>query len=74
MLAEHLSALDLEPGRRVFVPFCGKTRDIAWLLFQGFQVAASELSELPIQQLYTEVEIVQGLKCRERLSCARCDT
>lgn len=35
-LLEHFSALQLPPGRRVFVPLCGKTLDIGRLLSQGY--------------------------------------
>lgn len=47
----------LPAGGRVFVPLCGKTRDIAWLLSKGFRVAGAELSELAIQQLFDELEV-----------------
>ena len=37
---------------RVFVPLCGKTLDIAWLLAQGHRVAGAELSEVAIRDLF----------------------
>ena len=52
LLVRHFKALSLEAGSRVFVPLCGKTLDIAWLLSQGYQVVGVELSELAIQQLF----------------------
>ena len=54
-LVAHFGKLNLTPGARVFVPLCGKTLDIAWLLGQGFRVAGAELSELAIQQLFEEL-------------------
>lgn len=50
---------DLVPakGSRVFVPLCGKTLDIAWLLSQGYRVAGAELSELAIRQLFVELDL-----------------
>ncbi|MAT33697.1 MAG: thiopurine S-methyltransferase [Ponticaulis sp.] len=57
LLKRHFHALDLEEGARLFLPLCGKTRDIHWLLGQGYEVAGAELSELAIQQLFRELGI-----------------
>jgi thiopurine S-methyltransferase len=57
LLRAHFAALQLPPGSRIFVPLCGKTRDIAWLLAQGFRVAGAELSELAIRQLFDELGV-----------------
>ena len=42
---------------RVFVPLCGKTRDISWLLSQGSEVVGAELSEIAIIQLFEELGV-----------------
>ena len=55
MLVAHFPALGLVPGSRIFVPLCGKTRDIAWLLSRGHAVVAVELSELAIVQLFDDL-------------------
>ena len=55
LLVRFLSVLGLVPGARVFLPLCGKTRDIAWLRDQGFRVAGAELSRLAIEQLFDEL-------------------
>ncbi|MEM7188180.1 MAG: thiopurine S-methyltransferase [Pseudomonadota bacterium] len=52
LLADNLTALNLSPGARVFVPLCGKTLDIAWLRDQGLRVAGAELSRLAVEQLF----------------------
>lgn len=57
LLVAHFHALGLADGSRIFLPLCGKTRDIAWLLSQGYQVAGAELSELAIVQLFEELEV-----------------
>lgn len=57
LLTAHFAALHLPPQARVFVPLCGKTRDIAWLLQQGYRVVGSELSELAVQQLFDELGV-----------------
>ena len=37
-LLRHWPVLNPAPGSRVFVPLCGKTLDIGWLLDQGHKV------------------------------------
>jgi len=55
MLVAWFDRLALAPGARVFVPLCGKTRDIAWLLAQGHRVVGAELSDLAVEQLFAEL-------------------
>ncbi|MGV8950789.1 MAG: thiopurine S-methyltransferase [Cypionkella sp.] len=57
LLQSHIAALDLSPDARVFVPLCGKTRDIGWLLAQGHQVVAAELSRIAIDQLFADLGV-----------------
>lgn len=57
LLVAHIDALALPAGSRVFVPLCGKTRDIAWLLAKGYRVAGAELSSIAIEQLFTELDV-----------------
>lgn len=57
LLVENFEALSLAQGSRVFVPLCGKTLDIGWLLSQGYAVTGVELSELAIEQLFDELGI-----------------
>ena len=54
-LAKHFNRLSLPPGSRVFVPLCGKTLDIEWLLKKGYRVVGVELSEVAIAQLFAEL-------------------
>ena len=57
LLVQHFPALLVHRGGRVFVPLCGKTRDIHWLRDKGYRVVAAELSELAIRELFRELEI-----------------
>lgn len=57
LLTGHLHEMALPYGCRIFVPLCGKTRDIAFLLQRGYQVAGAELSELAVQQLFAELDV-----------------
>ena len=56
-LVKHFKELSLKKGRRVFIPLCGKTRDIAWLLSNGYRVAGAELIEIAIEQLFAELGV-----------------
>lgn len=55
LLVRHLPALSLAEGARVFLPLCGKTLDIHWLLGNGYRVAGAELSRLAVEQLFAEL-------------------
>lgn len=55
LLTEHFPALSIQQDGRIFVPLCGKTLDIGWLMSHGYRVAGAELSELAIQQLFDEL-------------------
>lgn len=57
LLVASFDALSLAKGDRVFVPLCGKTRDIAWLLSQGQRVVGAELSKIAIEQLFEDLGI-----------------
>jgi thiopurine S-methyltransferase len=55
LLLAHFGRLGLAPGGRVFVPLCGKSLDLHWLLAQGYRVAGVELSRLAVDQLFAEL-------------------
>ena len=57
LLVKHFDALQLAPESRVFLPLCGKTLDIHWLLSEGHRVAGAELSALAVQQLFAELGV-----------------
>ncbi|MBL4894346.1 MAG: thiopurine S-methyltransferase [Emcibacter sp.] len=58
LLVKHFKELSLPPGSRLFIPLCGKTLDISWLLSKGYSVAGAELSEKAIGQLFADLEVV----------------
>jgi len=68
LLVKYFQDLPLSAASRIFLPLCGKTLDIHWLLSEGYRVVGVELSELAIIQLFEElslqpeVEIRSGLK------------
>ena len=57
LLVKYFKDLSLVKGSRVFLPLCGKTLDIPWLLSNGYRVAGSELSKIAIGQLFTELGV-----------------
>jgi len=52
LLVAHFEKLNLPKGSRVFLPLCGKTLDIAWLLAGEYRVVGAELSEIAIDELF----------------------
>lgn len=56
-LVKYFEALSLVQGSRIFLPLCGKTLDIAWLLSNGYRVAGAELAEIAIEQLFMELGV-----------------
>jgi thiopurine S-methyltransferase len=57
LLVKHFPTLNLKQGARVFLPLCGKTLDIAWLLAQGYKVAGAELSQIAIEDLFINLNL-----------------
>jgi thiopurine S-methyltransferase len=52
LLLKYFGELSLPENSRVFLPLCGKTLDIAWLLSMGYRVAGAELIEIAVVQLF----------------------
>ena len=57
LLQKHLNKERLDSIKTVFVPLCGKTLDIQYLLELGFNVVANELSEKAVQSLFEGLNI-----------------
>lgn len=53
-LREYWQRLHLARDSEVFVPLCGKSRDMLWLREQGHRVLGIELSYLAAQAFFTE--------------------
>ncbi len=67
LLQAHVERLGLTQGSRVFLPLCGKSRDIAWLLDRGFTVVGAELSELAINTLFADLGIIPQMTCLDEV-------
>ena len=55
LLVEHAGALGLGAGDRVFVPLCGKTRDVGWWRDRGLRVVGAELNEGAVRELFADL-------------------
>lgn len=58
LLVKYFSNLNLPTGIRVFVPLCGKSIDMVWLVEQGYDVVGIELVESAVQEFFAEQNIV----------------
>ena len=71
LLVKYFAELSLEKGSRVFVPFCGKTLDIPWLLSNRYRVAGAELSKIAVEQLFAGLGVepkISGVGAVDRYS------
>lgn len=55
LLTNNIESLGLVKGNTFFLPLCGKTRDIAWLLSLGYKVVGAELSKIAIDALFEDL-------------------
>ncbi len=53
-LVRHWQALHPAHGAQVFVPLCGKSRDMLWLRERGHPVLGVELSAIAVQAFFAE--------------------
>ncbi|GAA6168002.1 thiopurine S-methyltransferase [Sessilibacter corallicola] len=72
-LQSHLADFNLPEHARIFLPLCGKTRDIAWLLRAGFRVVGIELIEKAVQQLFEELGVTPTITSMDNLTQYQAD-
>lgn len=65
-LLKYWPAIASVKGQRIFVPLCGKTLDIVWLLQQGADVIAVELSEIALDELAADISNQLSLAIEKR--------
>jgi hypothetical protein len=56
----------------VFLPLCGKTLDIQWLLSRGYGVAGSELSKIAVEQLFSELGVEPNITVTYQPAMVEC--
>lgn len=57
LMVKYFESLHLKQGSRVFVPLCGKSIDMLWLVEQGYRVIGVELSTLACTAFFEEHHI-----------------
>lgn len=62
LLTQQWPSLALAENSRVFVPLCGKSLDLVWLLGQGMSVSGIDLSAIALESFCME----QGVPARRR--------
>lgn len=68
LLVKHFHALHLKQGARIFIPLCGKTLDIAWLLEHGYCVVGAELSQMAIEDLFSGLNLTPTITEKGKLT------
>ncbi len=67
-LVKYVHELALNKGNRVFLPLCGKTLDIPWLLSNGYRIVGSELSAIAIDQLFSSLGVTPTITKNGRIA------
>src|SRR6267154_6543964 len=68
LLVTYFSDLSLPEGGRVFLPLCGKTLDIHWLLSHGYRIVGSELSKVAVEQLFSELGVEPNMTVVDQIT------
>ena len=62
LFLKNFSQLELKENSRVFIPLCGKTVDIKWLLDNGYRVVGIELNENAVKELFDYLKLEARVK------------
>ena len=69
LLIKHFKTLNLKHSSNIFVPLCGKSVDISWLLMLGHNIVGVELSELAVKELFEELYILPKISEENGMIC-----
>jgi len=72
-LQKYWPQLGLPATSKVLVPLCGKSLDLVWLAAQGHQVLGVELSQLAIEQFFSEQQLQPQISQRGAFKVYRHD-
>jgi thiopurine S-methyltransferase len=64
-LQEFWPSLGLAAGNRVFVPLCGKSRDLLWLRAQGHGVLGVEVSPIAVSDFFQDNRLTTNVTPHE---------
>lgn len=62
LFLKNFIQLDINKESRVFIPLCGKTVDIKWLLDHSYSVVGAELNENAIIELFNYLKLEPTIK------------
>jgi thiopurine S-methyltransferase len=68
-LEQYWSSLKLANDCTVFVPLCGKSKDMRWLAQQGHHVLGFELSETAVREFFEEWDVQPAVEQRGSFTC-----
>jgi thiopurine S-methyltransferase len=72
-LVRYWPSLQLAPQSRVFVPLCGKTLDMIWLLDQGYAIVGNEISQLAVEAFFSENRLTPEIRQETGFTRWSCD-
>ena len=72
-LQAYWGALVLPEGCPVFVPLCGKSRDMLWLRAQGHEVLGVEISPIAVRDFFAENELQPTISQQGPFERWQCD-
>ncbi len=58
LLTTHFNSLNLRPGDTVFVPLCGKSLDLDWLLSRDLHVIGIELHQDAVNEVFDRLDLI----------------
>jgi len=56
-------------GSSVFVPLCGKSKDMLWFANQGYQVIGCELSKIAVDTFFSELNLPAVISKKGQFNC-----
>ena len=68
LLRQHWPDLGIPPESDVFVPLCGKSRDMAWLAQRGHRVVGCELSARAVEAFFREQNLEPRVEAGKRFT------
>lgn len=72
-LQRYWPTLAIQPESRVFVPMCGKSNDLLWLLAQGYKVVGAELSPTAVAAFFKENNLQPTVRQQGNFSISEID-
>ncbi len=73
LLQDYWATLALPNNAPVFVPLCGKSEDMQWLLLQNYQVIGIEISPIAVAAFFTEHQLTPNKTRHGKLTRWQCN-